>query len=274
MALNFPSNPSENDIYQFGLLTYIFKNGKWVSQSRGASQLPWYSNMEQARALWKRLAAEAGLNLVDGSFEEGAEITSSSDVVWWQAGSSIYSWHLNENKVVPAGSTPASTGGIGATAWVDQQFSRKSVINSGHEGYLEITQSGDRAFSDVISGTSGSVSVTHGRGSASSRVDAFEGIQLLSGGGLIKHIKTGSFVVTPGSIPAKSSYSSSVSIEDAGAVAGDSLILTMSNVDTFSEIAVSGYLHANGGAMFLIRNLTDSAINPGAITIRWVVMRH
>ena len=120
MALNFPSNPSENDIYQFGLLTYVFKNGKWVSQSRGASQLPWYSNMEQARALWKRLAAEAGLNLVDGSFEEGAEITSSSDVVWWQAGSAIYGWHLNEAKTVPVGSTPATAGGIGAGAWVDR----------------------------------------------------------------------------------------------------------------------------------------------------------
>ena len=120
MALNFPSNPSENDIYQFGLLTYIFKNGKWVSQSRGASQLPWYSNMEQARALWKRLAAEAGLNLVDGSFEEGAEVTSSSDVVWWQAGSAIYGWHLNEVKTVPAGSTPATSGGIGSGAWVDR----------------------------------------------------------------------------------------------------------------------------------------------------------
>ena len=120
MALNFPSNPSENDIYQFGLLTYIFKNGKWVSQSRGASQLPWYSNMEQARALWKRLAAEAGLNLVDGSFEEGAEVASSSDVVWWQAGSAIYGWHLNEAKTVPAGSTPATSGGIGAGAWVDR----------------------------------------------------------------------------------------------------------------------------------------------------------
>ena len=120
MALNFPSNTSENDVYQFGLLTYIFKNGKWVSQSRGASQLPWYSNMEQARALWKRLAAEAGLNLVDGSFEEGAEVTSSSDVVWWQAGSAIYGWHLNEVKAVPTGATPATSGGIGAGAWVDR----------------------------------------------------------------------------------------------------------------------------------------------------------
>lgn len=132
MALNFPSNPSENDIYQFGLLTYIFKNGKWVSQSRGASQLPWYSNMEQARAFWKRLAAEAGLNLVDGSFEEGAEITSSSDVVWWQAGSAIYGWHLDEAKTVAAGSTPETTGGIGAGAWVDRtQDTLRSDLSGG-----------------------------------------------------------------------------------------------------------------------------------------------
>lgn len=138
MALNFPSNPSENDIYQFGLLTYIFKNGKWVSQSRGASQLPWYSNMEQARALWKRLAAEAGLNLVDGSFEEGAEVASSSDVVWWQAGSAIYGWHLNEAKTVPAGSTPETTGGIGAGAWVDRTdlTLRSEISDTGGAGLI------------------------------------------------------------------------------------------------------------------------------------------
>ena len=116
MALNFPSNPSENDIYQFGLLTYIFKKGKWVSQSRGASQLPWYSNMEQARALWKRSAAEAGLNLVDGSFEEGAVLSGSDDVIWWQAGAAIYGWHLNEAKTVPAGSSPTNIG----TDWLDK----------------------------------------------------------------------------------------------------------------------------------------------------------
>ena len=97
---------------------------------------------------------------------------------------------------------------------------------------------------------------------------------MLSGGGIISHIKTGSLVATPGSIAANSSYSASVSIEDAGAAVGDSLILTMSNVNTFSEIAVSGYLHSNGQAVIFIRNPTGAAINPGEVTIRWVVMRH
>lgn len=125
MALNFPSNPSENDIYQFGLLTYIFKNGKWVSQSRGASQLPWYSNMEQARAFWKRLAAEAGLNLVDGSFEEGAVLSGSDDVIWWQAGAAIYGWHLDESKTIAAGSSPTNIG----TDWIDKSdYSLRNVL--------------------------------------------------------------------------------------------------------------------------------------------------
>ena len=155
-----------------------------------------------------------------------------------------------------------------------QQFSRKSVINSGHEGYLEITQSGDRAFTESITGTSGAVSVTHGRGDASARTDIFERIQTSSGGGAISRIKTGSIVATPGSIAANSSYSASVSIADAGAAAGDSLIVTMSNANTFSELTVSGYLHANGQVIFFIRNPTGSAINPGAVTIRWVVIRH
>ena len=120
MALNFPSNPSENDIYQFGLLTYIFKNGKWVSQSRGASQLPWYSNELNHRAMWERLCAEAGLVLVAGSFEEGGTINATNEVLWWKTGASIFAWGTNEAKTVPANSTPATFGGIGVGAWVDR----------------------------------------------------------------------------------------------------------------------------------------------------------
>ena len=130
MALNFPSNPSENDIYQFGLLTYIFKNGKWVSQSRGASQLPWYSNELNHRAMWERLCAEAGLVLVAGSFEEGGTINATNEVLWWKTGASIFAWGTNEAKTVPANSTPATSGGIGAGAWVDRtDETLRSAIN-------------------------------------------------------------------------------------------------------------------------------------------------
>ena len=71
----------------------------------------------------KRLATEAGFNLVDGSFEEGAVVSESNDVVWYQSDGKYYGWGGTipvGGYIVPAGSTPATTGGIGAGAWVDR----------------------------------------------------------------------------------------------------------------------------------------------------------
>jgi hypothetical protein len=67
-----------------------------------------------------RLAAEAGLNLVDGSFEEGATVSLKTQVVWQQATGKIFGWFQDAVKTVGAGSTPETSGGIGAGAWVDR----------------------------------------------------------------------------------------------------------------------------------------------------------
>lgn len=78
----------------------------------------------------RRLAAEAGFNLVDGSFEEGGVLNELDDVLWYQANGKYYSWGTDEVKGVPANSTPATTGGIGATAWVDRtDVTLRSEIN-------------------------------------------------------------------------------------------------------------------------------------------------
>lgn len=68
----------------------------------------------------KGKAAEAGYNLVRGSFEEGGTLTKTGDVLWYQANGRYYSWKGSLPNVVPAGSTPATSGGIGAGAWVDR----------------------------------------------------------------------------------------------------------------------------------------------------------
>ena len=70
------------------------------------------------RELWRRSLAEAGIDLVPGSFEEGATVNSKVDAVWYIAGGQCYSWDGAFPKAVPAGSTPVSTGGIGLGAWV------------------------------------------------------------------------------------------------------------------------------------------------------------
>lgn len=77
------------------------------------------SNQQQnTRELWRRSLAEAGLTLVDGSFEEGATANSATDAVWHIAGEQCYTWGGEFPKIVAAGSTPDSTGGIGLGTWV------------------------------------------------------------------------------------------------------------------------------------------------------------
>lgn len=68
----------------------------------------------------KRLAAEAGYNLVDGSFEEGATVSLKTQVVWQQATGKIFGWFQDAVKTVVAGSTPVTSGGVGVGAWVDR----------------------------------------------------------------------------------------------------------------------------------------------------------
>lgn len=74
----------------------------------------------QLREALRRSYAEAGYNLVDGSFEEGGILTSASDVLLHKTTAAAYAWSGAFPKVVNAGSTPATSGGIGAGAWVDR----------------------------------------------------------------------------------------------------------------------------------------------------------
>lgn len=65
-------------------------------------------------------AAKIGnLNLVNGSFELGGTVSSSTDVLWFEAEGSFYMWGGTFPKVVSASSTPTSSGGISATGWIN-----------------------------------------------------------------------------------------------------------------------------------------------------------
>lgn len=76
------------------------------------------NNLLNDREQWRRSLAEAGLTLVDGSFEEGATLNNNTDAVWYIAGGQCYTWGGAFPKAVPADSTPTSTGGIGPSTWV------------------------------------------------------------------------------------------------------------------------------------------------------------
>lgn len=76
-------------------------------------------NEKNLREQWRRSLAEAGLTLVDGSFEEGATVNNKTDAVWYIAGGQCYTWASTFPRDIPAKSTPATSGGISPTTWVD-----------------------------------------------------------------------------------------------------------------------------------------------------------
>ena len=82
------------------------------------TSLIYNASKENDREQWRRTLAEAGLTLVDGSFEEGATVGSVTDAVWYIAGAQCYTWGSGFPKDVPPKSTPTSTGGVGPSAWV------------------------------------------------------------------------------------------------------------------------------------------------------------
>ncbi len=66
------------------------------------------------------LFSDIGFKPVNGSFQDGGTLTNRWDVLLNTADGSYYQWMGSLPKVVPAGSTPASTGGVGPGAWLNQ----------------------------------------------------------------------------------------------------------------------------------------------------------
>lgn len=69
------------------------------------------------RELWRRALHDLGLTLVDGSFEEGAVLSYTTDAIWHMDGAQCYTWAGTFPKTVPADSTPSTTGGVSTSAW-------------------------------------------------------------------------------------------------------------------------------------------------------------
>lgn len=88
------------------------------------------SKAMSAREALRRSYVEAGLPPA-GWFEDGCTVTTTTQVALFGADGKGYSWAGAMPKSVPAKSSPASSGGIGPTAWVDQSnktLRRKIVI--------------------------------------------------------------------------------------------------------------------------------------------------
>lgn len=64
-----------------------------------------------------------GWTPVEGSFDLGGIITARNQILWWESAKAWYSWQGTiplGGYVVASGSTPATSGGVSSTAWVDR----------------------------------------------------------------------------------------------------------------------------------------------------------
>lgn len=100
------------------------------------------NNHTNDREQWRRSLAEAGLTLVDGSFEEGATVNNNTDAVWYIAGGQCYTWGSTFPRDVPAKSTPASSGGVAIGAWssVDDATLRQELAAPDGAGMIGVKQ--------------------------------------------------------------------------------------------------------------------------------------
>lgn len=102
------------------------------------------------REQWQRQMVDSGLNLVDGSFEEGATVSSNNDVVWFMAGGLCYSWGGELPKDVPVNSTPSSSGGIGEGFWSPVMKSLRQNLGSGEDGDGDALLAVKQPFEDAV----------------------------------------------------------------------------------------------------------------------------
>ena len=84
--------------------------------------------------LYNQAISQVGYITMD-SFEGGATLTLPNQVLRYEATGEYYRWDGTFPKVVPAGSTPASTGGIGKGAWLSVGDAVLRQILSSDEGF-------------------------------------------------------------------------------------------------------------------------------------------
>jgi len=96
----------------------------------------------RTRRVFQQILMDMGFQPLAGSFQTGATITARNQTLYDEASHVFYSWGGTLPKVVSAGSTPATAGGIGAGAWVDRtDLTLRSELTS-YTGFVTVSSFG------------------------------------------------------------------------------------------------------------------------------------
>lgn len=110
-VMNFPANPTVGQTYDFGQYRYRWDGEKWSTIGSGFNQGAILTT--QMREALRRSYAEAGYNLVVGSFEAGGTLVNANDVLLQERTGKVFTGPAG---VVAAGTNPASGGFVDVSA--------------------------------------------------------------------------------------------------------------------------------------------------------------
>lgn len=117
------TNPTKNPIPSESPRDLKFNAGK-IDEIVNSQEEAYSDRFGLARLTWAGIEAMSKEALSNygyvnvESFEDGATLTAANQVLHYVTGGEYYRWNGTYPKVVPAGSTPQSTGGISTSAWV------------------------------------------------------------------------------------------------------------------------------------------------------------
>lgn len=120
----------------------------WVTPIGNVNWKPWNKDSSAIYQGAKRLAAEAGFNMV-GTFYLGGTLTTANDVLLNEQDGLTYNWKGSLPKTVSGGSTPSIAGGIGPSAWVD--VTSLTFVSQLSRVIKKVTQTGQYGLSDFVS---------------------------------------------------------------------------------------------------------------------------
>ena len=106
-----------------GAFPKVVPEASTPASTGGISVGAWISRFDpelriQVREALRRSYAEAGYNLVAGSFEAGGTLVNANDALLHEATGEAFKWGGAYPKVIPPSSSPATTGGVSASGWL------------------------------------------------------------------------------------------------------------------------------------------------------------
>lgn len=100
-----------------------------VTQTEGTTT----DRLGRTRRVFQQILMDMGFQPLSGSFQTGATITARNQALYDEVSKVFYAWGGSLPKVVPAGSTPSTAGGVGVGAWTNKTdlMLRSELTSSG-----------------------------------------------------------------------------------------------------------------------------------------------